>query len=293
MNTIALIQTFCKVVQCRSFTGAAKQLAISPAAVSKQVSLLESELGVSLLERTTRKVLLTSVGEAYYQEVQTVLQALEQANSIISASQTEPQGLLRVKSSRYFAETIILPRLPAFSAHYPQIKVDLQIGEQIPHLLDEGLDVVFGMSTQVASNSIQKKITTTRYVFCASPEYLARFASPEKPSDLQRHHYLTHSMRNPNDQWIFPSGETIYLNPVLYLNDAAALCDSACRGLGIIALHHYQVAEALKAGKLVEVLPKYRMPLIPVYLFYHPARFIQPKLRVWIETMTADLASFM
>lgn len=293
MNIIALIQTFCKVVQCRSFTGAAKQLAISPAAISKQVSLLESELGVSLLERTTRKVLLTSVGEAYYQEVQTVLQALEQANSIISASQTEPLGLLRVKSSRYFAETIILPRLPAFSAQYPQIKVDLQIAEQIPHLLDEGLDVVFGMSTQVASNSIQKKITTTRYVLCASPEYLERFTAPEKPSDLQRHHYLTHSMRNPSDQWTFPSGETIYLHPVLYLNDAAALCDSACRGLGITAVHHYQVAEALKAGKLIEVLSKYRMPIIPVYLFYHPARFMQPKLRVWIETMTADLASFM
>ncbi|KTC87604.1 MULTISPECIES: LysR family transcriptional regulator [Legionella] len=293
MNTIALIQTFCKVVQCRSFTGAAKQLAISPAAVSKQVSLLESELGVSLLERTTRKVLLTSVGQVYYQEVQTVLQALEQANSVVSASQTEPHGLLRVKSSRYFAETIILPRLPAFSARYPQINLDLQIAEQVPHLLDEGLDVVFGMSISVASNSIQKKITTTRYVFCASPEYLERFGTPEKPSDLQDHHYLTHSMRNPNDQWIFPSGETVYLNPRLYLNDAEALCDSACRGLGITALHHYQAAEALKTGKLVEVLSKYRMPIIPVYLFYHPARFIQPKLRVWIEIMTADLDSFM
>ncbi|WP_347251315.1 LysR family transcriptional regulator [Legionella sp.] len=293
MNTIALIQTFCKVVQCQSFTGAAKQLGISPAAVSKQVNLLETELGVSLLERTTRKVFLTSIGEAYYQEVQAVLHALEQATSVVAASQAKPRGLLRVKSARYFAKNIILPRMPAFSAQYPQIHLDLQIAEEVPHLLDEGLDVVFGMSMQVASNSIQKKITTTRYVFCASPDYLARFGSPQKPSDLHSHRYLTHSMRNPNNQWVFATGETVYLEPALYLNDAAALCDSACRGLGITALHHYQVAEALKCEKLVEVLPKYRMPIIPVYLFYHPARFIQPKVKVWIDAMSADLPSFM
>ncbi|WP_051131865.1 LysR family transcriptional regulator [Legionella tunisiensis] len=106
MNTIALIQTFCKVVQCQGFTAAAKQLGISAAAVSKQISLLESELGVILLERTTRKVTLTSVGESYYQEVQAVLQALEQANSVIAASQAKPKGLLRVKSSRFLPKIL-------------------------------------------------------------------------------------------------------------------------------------------------------------------------------------------
>lgn len=293
MNTIALIQTFCKVAQCRNFTVAAKQLAISAAAVSKQISLLESELGVSLFERTTRKVSLTSVGESYYLEVQTVLQALEQANSVIAASQAEPKGLLRVKSSRFFAEQIILPRMPAFFASYPQVILDLQIAEEVPHLLDEGLDVVFGMSMQVASNSIQKKITTTRYVFCASPDYLMQYGKPEKPTDLQKHTYLTHSMRQPNDSWTFASGETVHLEPKLYFNDAAALCDSACRGLGIVALHHYQVADALKQQKLIELFPNHRMPIIPVYLFYHPARFVQPKVRIWIEAMSVDLKLFM
>lgn len=293
MNTIALIQTFCKVVQCQGFTAAAKLLKISAAAVSKQISLLESELGVTLLERTTRKIALTSVGESYYQEVQTVLQALEQANSVIAASQEEPKGLLKVKSSRFFAENIILPRMPEFHMNYPKLILDLQIAERVPHLLMEGLDVVFGMSAQVASNSIQKKITTTRYVFCASPAYLLRFGTPEKVSELQGHHYLTHSMRQPNTSWTFASGETIYLEPSLYLNDAAALCDCVCRGMGIAVLHHYQVAKALATGELVELLPAYKMPVIPVYLFYHPARFIQPKVRVWIETMSAQLEAFM
>ncbi|HHF7344831.1 TPA: LysR family transcriptional regulator [Legionella feeleii] len=293
MNTIALIQTFCKVVQCQGFTAAAKQLDISAAAVSKQISLLESELGVTLLERTTRKITLTSVGESYYKEVQAVLQALEQANSVIAASQAEPKGLLRVKSSRFFAENIILPRMPEFQIHYPQVVLDLQIAEQVPHLLEEGLDIAFGMSMQVASNSIQKKITTTRYVFCASPAYLANFGTPEKPIQLQQHHYLTHSMRQPNNSWTFASGETVFLEPSLYLNDAAALCDCACRGIGIVALHHYQVARALENGELVELFPTYKMPVIPVYLFYHPARFIQPKVRVWIEAMSKKLKAFM
>ncbi|MDI9817915.1 MULTISPECIES: LysR family transcriptional regulator [unclassified Legionella] len=293
MNTIALIQTFCKVAQYRSFTAAARQLSVSAAAVSKQISLLEAELGASLFERTTRKVVLTSVGEAYYQEVQSVLQALEQANSVVMASQAKPQGVLRVKSARFFAEKIILPRMPEFYARYPEVILDLQIAEQVPHLLDEGLDVVFGMSMQVASNSIQKKITTTRYVFCASPEYLSRFGHPAHPADLNKHRYLTHSMRQPDNRWTFASGETVYLEPVLYVNDAAALSDSACRGLGIVALHHYQVAEVLARGELIELFSGLAMPVIPVYLFYHPARFIQPKVRVWIEVMSANLSPFM
>ncbi|WED42238.1 LysR family transcriptional regulator [Legionella cardiaca] len=293
MNTLALIQTFCKVVQCRSFTAAAKLLDISAAAVSKQVSLLETELGATLLERTTRKVSLTSVGEAYFQEVQAVLQALEQAKSVVAAAHAEPKGVLRVKSSRYFAENIILPRMPALNARYPQLILDLQVAEQVPHLLEEELDVVYGMSMQVASNSIQKKITTTRYVFCASPYYLERCGCPQRPADLQQHAYLTHSMRNPNNNWTFASGESVNLTPTLYLNDAAALADCARRGLGIVALHHYQIANFLACGELIELFPGLKKSIIPVYLFYHPARFLQPKVRIWIETMTKDLPEFM
>lgn len=293
MNTLGLIQTFCKVAQYRSFTAVAKQLAISAAAVSKQISLLEADLGATLLERTTRKVSLTAVGEAYYREAQGILQALEQAKTVVMASQAEPIGTLRIKSSRFFAENIILPRMPDFTHQYPQIIVDMQIAEEVPHLLAEELDVVYGMSMQVASNSIQKKITTTRYVFVASPKYLERHGYPKKPADLQKHAYLTHSMREPNNSWTFASQETIHLNPILYLNDAAALCESACRGLGIVALHHYQVAKCLEEGTLIELFPENKQLIIPVYLFYHPARFLQPKLRVWIEAMTQDLQPFM
>ncbi|ASQ46725.1 LysR family transcriptional regulator [Legionella clemsonensis] len=279
MNTLSLIQTFCKVVQCRSFTAAAKQLNVSPAAVSKQINLLESELGAMLLERTTRKVSLTSVGEAYYQEVQAVLQALEQAKTVVIASQAEPKGILRVKSSRFFAEAVILPRMPALTAQYPQLILDLQIAEEVPHLLEEDLDIVFGMSMQVASNSVQKKITTTRYVFCASPQYLEQHKYPRTFADLEHHAYLTHSMRLPNDRWVFPSGETIQLHPSMYLNDAAALANCAKRGLGIVALHHYQVADHLERGELIELFAD-KMPVIPVFLFYHPARFLQPKIHI-------------
>lgn len=293
MNKIVLIETFCKIVQYKSFTAAAKQLNISAAAVSKQINLLEAELNIALFERTTRKVTLTSIGEAYYQEVQNVFQALEQANSVVAAAEAEPKGLLRVKSSRYFAEHIILPRLPAFTAKYPQLKLDLQIAEQGSHLLEEGLDIAFGISMQVSSNSVQKKISTTRYVFCAAPDYLQRFGVPQNPTDLQRHRFLTHTMREPNNSWMFASGEAIYLEPTLYLNDAAALCDSAQRGLGIVVLHHYQVAKAIEKKELIELFPNQKMPIIPIYLFYHPARFVQPKIRAWIEEMSNNLPFFM
>lgn len=289
MNTLGLIQTFCKVVQCASFTAAAKILKVSAASVSKQVSLLEAELGVMLLQRTTRQVTLTEIGEAYYQDAQLVLLALEKSYGVIAAAKDEPSGLLRVKSARYFAEHIIIPHLPKYMATYPKVILDLQIAEHTPHLLEEDLDVVFGMSAQVASNSIQKKITSTRYVFCCSPDYLNTYGQPEQPSDLPEHYYITHTMRTPNDRWIFPSGETAYLKPILFLNDAQAMLECAINGLGIVALHHYQVASALSAGKLVEILTEYRMPLIPVFMYYHPGRYMQPKVKTWVEFMSKNL----
>lgn len=292
MNTIALIQTFCKVAQCCNFTGAAKSLDISAAAVSKQIQHLERELGVALFIRTTRKVTLTSIGAAYYKEVQGVLKALEQAGSVIVASKNEPSGVVRVQTSRFFAEKIIFPRMPTFQANYPKVILDLQIAEEIPHLLEEDLDVVFGMSLSVASNSVQKKISTTRYVFCASEEYLCKYGFPSSIFDLQNHRYLTHSMRKPDDCWVFGE-ETVYLKPVMYLNDAKALADCACRGMGIAALHHYQVAEALQQGLLIDVLPDYVMPEIPIFLYYNPAKFMQPKVTLWIDAMVSSLPIFM
>lgn len=289
MNTLGLIHTFCKVVQYANFSAAAKVLNVSAAAVSKQISLLETTLGVMLLHRTTRQVTLTEIGESYYREAQNVLLALDKANGVVDVAKKEPVGLLRVKSSRYFAEHYIIPRLQEYRDNYPQVIIDLQIAEHIPHLLEEDLDIVYGMSAQVASNSVQKKITSTRYVLCASPEYIEAQGMPKLPADLLRHCYITHTMRTPNDVWIFPSGETVYLVPSLYLNDAQAMLDCAIRGVGIAALHHYLVADALDRGELVEVLANYRMPHIPVFLYYHPGRYMQPKVKTWVEFMSKDL----
>lgn len=289
MNTLGLIHTFCKVAQCANFSAAAKVLNVSAAAVSKQISLLESSLGVMLLHRTTRQVSLTEIGETYYREAQRVLLAVDKANGVVADAKQEPTGLLRVKSSRYFADKYILPRLNEYRNCYPQVTIDIQIAEHIPNLLEEDLDVVFGMSAQVASNSVQKKITSTRYVFCASPNYLSLKNRPCTPSDLLNHDYITHTMRTPNDAWTFLSGETVYLMPVLYLNDAQAMLDCAINGLGVVALHHYQVADSIACGKLEEVLPHFRMPKIPVFLYYHPGRYMQPKVRTWVDFMSQGL----
>jgi len=285
MNTLGLIQTFCKVVQCGNFTAAAKELNISAAAVSKQISLLEEELGISLLQRTTRQVSLTEIGAHYYHEVQDVLLALDKANGIVAAAKEEPVGVLRVKSARYFMEQFIIPRLPAYRESYPKVSLDLQIAEHIPHLLEEDLDIVFGLSASVASNSIRKKITSTRYVVCASPHYIQTHGRPNYPADLAKHHYITHTMRTPNDVWSFASGEQVYLKPVIYLNDAQAMVECAMRSLGVVIAHHYQVANALACGDLLELLEHHRMPQIPIFMYYHPGRYMQPKVKTWIDFM--------
>ncbi|QRN04402.1 LysR family transcriptional regulator [Legionella sp. MW5194] len=293
MNTLLLMQTFCKVAEYRSFHAAANALGISPAAVSKQITSLEDTLGVTLFERTTRKVALTVIGEAYYGEAQAVLLALEQSNNLIAGYKSQPEGLLRVMSSRYFAEHIILPRMPSFSQQYPNVRLDLQIAEEVPHLLQEGLDVVFGMSTAVASNAVQKKITTTRYVLCASPHYLQQYGHPKRIEDLKPHRFITHKMRTPNGSWTFPGGETVVFEPAVYVNDAATMAALAVSGMGLAFLHHYQVAQQLAEGQLLEVLPEQRLPIIAVFLYYHPGRFLQPKIKSWVEAMTRDVPAFL
>lgn len=283
------MQTFYQVATHQSLTMASRALGLSVAAVSKQINQLEIQLGVVLFTRSTRKVALTSIGEAYYHEVQNVFGALEQADSVINSVKAKPRGRLRVKSARFFAEKIILPRLPLFQQQYPDIVVDLQIAEEIPHLIEENLDVVFGMSVLLPTQAMQKKISSTRYVFCASPAYLGHYGYPKHLDDLQHHRYITHSMRQPNDEWVFPSGEKVLFKPSLYLNDAEAIVSCVKQGLGIALVHAYQIAESLASKEVLMLFPSLEMPMVPIFLYYHPARFMQPKVRVWIDCMTANI----
>lgn len=286
MGRLEQIQAFVLVCEKESISAAANELNVSGAAVSKQLSRLEAELGIQLLNRTTRSVKLTEIGISYKDQCLRILEEAAIADSWAMQVTAAPQGKLHVVTGRYFSRTFILPRLTDFLSQYPLIEFNLELAERIPNMEEENIDLLFGVSFSAPDNAVQKCIGTTRYCYCASKKYLKTYGTPKKPSDLLQHRYITHSKRNPNDTLTFSAGEKITLKPYLLVNDAETMIRIAKEGLGIIKLHHYVVKEALDRGELIEILPGFVEKEIPLYVAYLQKKYLPSKVRCFIDFFT-------
>lgn len=283
MSKLETIQAFISVVEQNGFAAAARKHQVSTAAISRQISRLEAELKTQLLRRTTRKLTLTETGQDYYQHVKKTLDDLSQAEMMIRHSHTEAMGILRITSNRYYAINSLLPRLPEFMAQNPQLKVKVEFAERFPNLLEESLDIVFGMSIENDLDLVRKPIGSTHYVLCASPEYLEKFGKPKTIEDLVQHRYITHSERHAHNTIRFKDDKVIYVEPFLAINDSFAMRECALKNMGIVKLHHYMVAGSLASGKLIELFPELRETEKTIYLYYRQNRYLEPKIRKFVE----------
>lgn len=288
MSKLERIATFIKVVEENGFAAAARKLQLSTAAISRQIGALEAELGVQLLQRTTRQLSLTEIGKQYYEQCKKTLSDLAMAEATIAGSQTDPIGTLSITSSRYFAEEYLIPRLPEFMAQNPNLCIDLELAERFPDLDQEGIDILFGVSMEGPPDLVRKRVKSTRYVLCASPSYLEKFGIPNTPAELSQHCYITHKMRRPDNVITFKDSKEIYIEPMLRLNDCHAMRECAILGLGIVKLHDYMVTDDLRDQRLVEILTEYKEPQQSVYLYYQQTRHLQPKIRRFIDFYTQN-----
>lgn len=286
MAHFSQIAAFIAVVEQNSFAAAARQLSVSTAAISRQVARLETDLHVQLLYRTTRRVSLTEMGAEYYQQCKKALEGLAEAERTITASQVVATGTLSITSSRYFALQYLLPRLPTFMTQNPQLEIKLELAERFPDLEKENIDLIFGMSMPESLDLVRKSVASTRYVLCASPQYFKKYPPPKTPEDLRHHHYLTHSMRRPDHVILFKNNREVTVRPFLRINDSQALRDCAIQGMGVVQLHDYMVSDALKDGRLIELLKDFSPSPQPVYLYYQQSRYLQPKIRLFIDFYT-------
>ncbi len=283
MSKIDKILTFVQVVEEGSFIGAAKKLGISNAAVSKQVGQLEEEIGVQLLNRTTRKLSLTEAGEAYFELSKKMIGNVREMDNFLLEMKGEPMGRLRVTSQRHFGEEYIVPYLSDFLKACPKVRLELMLGEYFPDLEKEGIDILIGMSFTTSFNEIHKKIGTTHYVMCASPAYLKEHGTPKMPKEMLAHKYINHAIRRPVDRIRFKGGQEIAIEPYLLLNDTRTMREAAVQGLGIVKLHAYVVKEAIEKGLLCEILKSYAEPVQPIYVSYQAQKFMPPKIRFFID----------
>ena len=286
MNRWAELQAFVMSVNEGNFSAAARVSGLSPSAVSKLITRLETRLGVRLLNRTTRQISLTEAGQAFYLRCNEILHEMEDAEAEMAEFGLSPQGILKVSCSPGFANHQLLPLLPEFHQLYPDLALELKLTGTAVDLVAEGIDVAIRLGELAESSMVASPLGTCRRVICASREYLQKHKPPEKPADLLNHNCLRLSTVESVNQWSFMVGElseTINVEGNFITDNVETLYQYAVAGGGVIRLSRFMLHDALKEGKLVPLLSEYETNPQWVNMIYPHRRFLPVKVRVFID----------
>lgn len=290
MDKLASMRAFTKVVGHGSFSEAARVLKLSRSAVSKYVSDLEEELGVQLLNRTTRSVGPTQDGHTYYERCLAILADLEEADLAINHAQVEPRGTLRVNAPMSFGTLHLSRAVADFMAKYPKLRIELILSDQLVDPVQDGFDVTVRAAELPSSSLIARAIVPARRVVCCAPSYLEARGTPRHPSDLRTHDCLNYGYLATTNRWKLtgPDGDHWVQIPwALCTNNAEVLKDAAVKGLGIALLPTFIAGEELRNGALRAIMTDYKAPELTLYAIYPPNRHLSVKVRVFIDFLVA------
>jgi DNA-binding transcriptional LysR family regulator len=286
-DTAAML-VFAEVVATGSFTEAARRLGLSKASVSREVARLERRLGAQLLRRTTRSMSLTEIGETFYAGCQRVAEEAEQAERSVGALQAEPRGEIRVAAATSFGQIQLAPRLPAFLARYPNVRLRMDLRDQLVDLVSEKFDLAIRISGRLTDATlVQRRLCPIRFVVCAAPSYLERRGVPRNTADLERHNCLGVGA----SPWhpMLPRGRAVRLQGDLFVDNGDALRRVACLGHGIVCLPTYLVGDDLRAGRLMRILPDALELEASLFAIYPHSRHPSPKVRALIDFLAESL----
>ncbi len=282
------MRLFTRVVERRSFTGAAQDLGIPRSTATQVIRQLEGRLGARLLQRTTRTVRPTLDGEAYYRRCIAILADVENAEGAFA--DTGPKGLLRVDVHGTLARHFVLPVLPQFLETWPGIELYMSEGDRLADLVREGIDCVLRVGQPQDSDMIVRRVATLEEVTLASPAYIARFGMPQSPDDLAGGHHRMVGFHSTATGGLLPLEFTgagkvrnLTLPAPVSVNAAESYVAAARMGLGLIQVPRYHVEAALRSGELVEVLPGFPPTPTPVSLLYPTSRQLAPRVRLFID----------
>lgn len=297
MAILSSIEIFTATVEAGSFAAAARRLGVTPSAVSRRVALLEREVRVALLARTTRTLRLTDDGRAFHERCVRILTELQEARDALARANKKPAGLLRVDAPVAFARGVLGPALPRFLERYPEIRLDLTLRDQHVDPVAEGVDLLVRIGKLGDSSLIARKLGASRIVHCASPRYLARHGKLTRPEDLAKHRCLGYLRDGLPAQFSFTREDKVYNQDIagpFNANDADLLYQLAVAGHGVAAMFDFIVRDAITRGELVEVLPDHPSIAWPVHALYPKNRHLLPKVSVFIDflaTLCRDRAA--
>lgn len=294
MDKVDAMQLFARIVERRSFTMAAQDLELPRSTVTDVVKKLEARLGVRLLERTTRQVRPTLDGEAYYQRCLAILAEIEEAEAAFTGA--KPSGLLRVDVHGTLARHFMLPGLPGFLARYPGIQLRIGEGDRYVDLVREGVDCVLRVGKPTDSSMIGRQIALLQEGTFASPAYLAEHGTPRTPEELGAHQMIGFVSSAtggvlPLEFQVNGTLQQLTLPHAVSVAGADIYVATARLGLGLIQVPRYRVHDDLASGALVDVLPEFPPEPSPVYVLYPQNRQLSPRVRVFIDWLSAEFAS--
>lgn len=300
MDMFAALHAFVAVVEEGGFAPAARQNGQAASSFTRHVDALESRLGVTLLNRSTRRVTLTSAGEAYYPQAVGILQALGEANRSLREGGGAARGLLRVSLPVTFARLHVTPFLPRFMAEYPDIELDLLLSDEVVNLVERRIDIAIRLGALDMSSLIARRLAPQRRVVCASPAYLAAHGVPLAPCDLAAHDCLLFSFADGERRWRFTRGdhdEQVRVKGRLRANHADVLKEAALAGYGLVMMPTWLVGDEIAQGLLEPVLPQWQADIARpsgsvageagIHAVYLPDRRKMAKVQVFVDFLAS------
>jgi DNA-binding transcriptional LysR family regulator len=285
LNEIAV---FIKVVELGSFSQAAKNLGMPNSTVSSKVSSLEKRLNTTLIQRTTRKLLVTPAGQAYYKRCVQGLEEIRAAEEELAQGRGEPQGLLRITGPVELGNNIFPKLISEYTKKYPKVRVEVILTDRRVDLIAESIDLAIRAGDLKDSTLMAKKVGETKFVLVATPKYLKANGTPAHPRDLLQHQCLQFTPIGI-DQWKLVSSKGSFNAPVkgrIIVNDLNTLRNHALLDDGIAFVPNFFIYPEVKAGKLVRVLGDWRSAVAPMHFVYPAQRFVTPKLSAFIAMAT-------
>ncbi|RKF45011.1 LysR family transcriptional regulator [Paraburkholderia fungorum] len=293
MDGFSDLNLFTLVARHRNLAAAARELGVTPPAVSKRLAQLERRLGVRLMNRTTRRLSLTPEGELYLSNGSRILDELSELEQLVTRSRAEPTGLLRVNASFGFGRARIAPAVSDFVARFPAMKIQLHLTDRPMSLQEEGFDVGIRFGEVPDARINARLLLKNRRIVCASPAYLARHGKPSVPHDLTRHACI---VLRENDSaygtWHFSRGkraETVKVDGSLSSNDGGTVLHWALEGRGIVVRSQWEIDGYLARGELVSLLDDWALPDADIHAIYLERNQLSVKLRTFVDFLGSYL----
>ena len=295
MDRLAMLEVFVAVAERGSFSKAAEALAMSNSAVSKHVAALEDRLGARLLNRTTRRVSLTDIGQAYCERARAVLADLDSADAAASSQQEEARGVLKLSVPFSFAIRHLGPVVADFMAQHPQLEVDMVLNDRFVDIVDEGFDLALRIGELADSSLKARRIAPVRLVLAASPAFLDRHGRPATPDDLSTEYFLRYSIGGDQVALAREADPQEVVTRVraagpLKVNNGDMLREAMLAGTGFASLPTFIIGDDLKSGALERVLPDWCVPPIALYAVYPPGKALSAKVRLMIDHLVTTFS---